>query len=68
MDKELNEILDKQNQLRAMERSLYEFADGLKKKQDEFLVKHLGFDKDQKNISIFDIIKKSSEKKSSLIL
>lgn len=66
MDKELNDIIDKQAQLKAMERSLYDFAEKLKKQQDEFLVKHLNFTKDDKNVNVFEMIKRAT--KSKLVL
>ena len=68
MEKELNDILEKQKQLRLMEKSLYDFAEGLKRQQDEFLINRLGFSKDEKNISTFEMLKRMADNKSRLIL
>lgn len=63
MREELLDIIEKSKQLRAMEASLYDFADKLKKQQDEFLIKHLNFTKDQGSISPFDMLLRITEEK-----
>lgn len=66
MDKELDELIEKQKQLEGMQQSLHDFSLKLKAQQDEFFLKHLGYSKTDKNISIFDMIKRAT--KSKLVL
>jgi hypothetical protein len=59
MDTELKDLIEKQEQLRAMRQSCADFEKNLNEKIGEFCEKHLGFNKDQ-NFSLLDVIAKVS--------
>lgn len=58
MKQELNEILDKMNQLNAMGKSIKDFNDKLNEMQASFIEKHYGYKRGD-NVNIFELLSKA---------
>lgn len=62
MDKDLQDIQEKQKQLAAMVASINDFQSKLQGQQAEFIEKYFGFKRGE-NVNVFDLIAKFNEKK-----
>lgn len=58
MRKELDEIIEKHAQLKAMQLSVVKFAQELEKEEHEFFKSQMGL-KDGEHANVFDLIKKA---------
>lgn len=62
MMNEIKDILERLGQLESMKHSVMEFAKKLKEDEDEFLVKYLNFSKADREVHVFEFIRRALEK------